>query len=299
MESIKIQYTDPDTGLEKFDIVKFDIAKFRKDESGVPSENIFFTTAATNVAGQTEIVNLAEAAIVANPANPYGCSVVYGLIATKPTGSSIALTSNPSKLGFVVNEPVAVLKSFDDTSAPIIITPNAVTNSTLDFASSVSNTIKAGWVVVKMTVPTPYTKGFERSDETWGSKALLERPNAPVVDGTPGTGSISCQITVPATKKAVIKKYSVFVVSATAEPEFDPMLPVIKSNRKADLELDPPVTGTTVAGVATTYGGGSDFGGGTIVNGKYYVVAISKDGTGDTGINVSALSSIDTVTVSY
>ena len=101
MESIKVQYTDPDTGNEKYEIVKFDIAKFRKDESGVPAENIFFTSAGTVVSTSREIVDLAEASIVANPTNPYGCiGAVYGLIKTKPTGSSIELTKNPQTLGF-------------------------------------------------------------------------------------------------------------------------------------------------------------------------------------------------------
>jgi hypothetical protein len=300
MESIKVQYTDPDTGNEKYEIVKFDIAKFRKDESGVPSENIFFTSAGTVVSTSREIVDLAEAAIVANPTNPYGCAgAIYGLIKVKPTGSSIELTKNPQTLGFEANKPVAVLSSFDSTTPIAILTPTSVTTTVLEFGSAVSNLIKGGFVVVKMTVPTAFAPIFAKEDTSWGAKALLERPNAPTTDATPGSGSISVTLTVPSTKKIVTKKYQVFVVSATSEPTFDPLVPVINGNRKADIELDPPSTGNTVQGTATTFGGGADFGGGTIVNGKYYVVAIAKDATGDMNIICSGLSNIDEVTVTY
>lgn len=297
-ETIKIQYTDPSSGLERLDTVRLDLSKFRKDESGVPSENFFLSASVQTFETLREVPDLVEAAIVANPLNPYACSarpVVYGIVKYKPTTTSLVLSQNPTSLGFVPNVPVAILKTHDDVKNPVIfITPSTVGTVSLDFAASLaSSNIKEGYVAIQIQIPVPYAGSFTKENKSWGAKSVLERPAPPVLDANVEGSTLKVTLTEPTTASTIIKKYNIYVISQSNET-FDPVQPVIAGNRKPDLILSP---GDTLSKPVTTWGGGTDAGGGNVVSGTYYVVAVSKDADTDMVCNVSYLSNIDIATV--
>jgi hypothetical protein len=310
-EQLKVQYTDPNTGNDALGIVRFDLTKYRDDDSLVPKEDIYFTATSTNVDTVRLIEDLAEASLVANPLNPYAhsvpCSkpgVVYGLCAAKSTSgvdNTITLTHNPTTLGFVVNEPIAVLSAFDG-SVLAYITPNAVAAEgvspyNLGFASNVPIDILENYIIVKLDVPRPYAPAWTKENKDWGAKAVLEKPGTPTIDATPASGSINVTITNPTTNHVVIHSYNVYVISDTNEGSwFDMAMPVIKGNRKPDAVL---TKGDTTDKSVTTFGGGADAGGGNIVNGWYWVVCVAIDAANDMNVNTSYLSNIDYVQVTY
>lgn len=305
-EQLKVQYTDPGTGNDALAVVRFDLTKYRDDDSQVPKEDIYFTATATSVDTVRLIEDLAEASLVANPLNPYAhsvpCSqpgVVYGLCASKADNgvdSAIELTHNPVTLGFVQDEPVAVLSAFDG-SVMAYLTPNSVTSTQLGFAATLPIDVLENYIIVKLGVPRPYAPSWTKENKDWGAKAVLEKPGTPVVDATPASGSVSVTITDPTTMAMVIHSYNVYVISETNEGSwFDMMMPVIKGNRKPDAVL---TKGDTTDKSVTTWGGGADAGGGNIVNGWYWVVCVAIDAADDMDVNASYLSNIDYVQVTY
>lgn len=297
-ETIKIQYTDPLNGFERLDTIRLDLVKFRKDESGIPSENFFLTASVQTYETLREVPDLVEAALVANPLNPYACSakpVIYGIVKYKPTTTSLVLSQNPTTLGFVANVPVAILRTHEEISTPVCyITPTTVGTSSLDFAASLSSSnIKEGYVAVQVQIPTPYAGSFTKENKSWGAKSVLERPAPPVLDANVEGSTIKVTLTEPTIAGITIKKYNIYVISQANET-FDPVQPILAGNRKPDVILSP---GDTLNKPITTWGGGIDAGGGNVSTGTYYVIAVSKNIDTDMACNVSYLSNIDTVTV--
>jgi hypothetical protein len=299
METIKVQYTDPNNGLDKLDTFRFDLLKYRKDESEQPVENFFFSSAATGVSSLREIPDMLEASIVANPFNPYACSanpVIYGIVKTAPIAHSLELTDNPLTLGFAIGAPIAILTDFADTTPIATLIPTDVTSSTLVFAEADSIStlgIKINFVIVKMAVPMASVPSFTKENSDWGVKALLEKPGTPVLDAFFDAGSIKVTITPPTTGAYVIEKYNVYVISATNESTFDMTDPIIHGSRKPDLILSP---GDLTSKPVSTWKGGTNAGGGTITSGNYYVVVVARDVATAFGGNTSSLSNVEYVT---
>jgi hypothetical protein len=306
METIRVQYTDPNNGLDRIETFRFDLVKYRKDDSSLPFENFFFTSTALTAVTLTEVAELIEATITANPFNPYACispdmygvssSAIYGLVSAVPSSNSIGITKNPITLGFVANEPVAVLRYFDDPAPLAYLIPTDVTSSALAFASedNVSTLgIKENFVVVKMQLPKVFAPSFTIDNVDWGTKAKLEKPGTPVLDAFLDSNTIKVTITPPATSAYVIQKYNVYVVKPASET-FNILEPIIRGNRKPDLILSP---GDTTNKLVSTWGGGTNAGGGTITAGNYYIVVVAKDGDDTRNVNCSYLSNIEYLTV--
>ena len=296
MEQIKVQFTNPDTGVNQFDFLKFDIFKFRSDGSDEPHEDFFLgcdSAAVAALSTKRQIPDIAEAAIAANPFNPFGvASVAFSLVNTKATSSATDVVVKDGSV-FSLGDVIAILSGPSTVVKTATIT--GIAGNTLSFGAALGVDVLENFAVVKLVVPTVFVEGFTLSNDTWGAKTLLEAPAKPTIaEGSTSTDSygvttVDITVTAPTTRAYVIKEYFVYVVNATEA--FDPKAPFIAFNRKPDA-----ITTTAGTTQVNTFGGGVNAGGGNMEAGTYYVVAISRDSVADAA-NCSVLSNILTITV--
>lgn len=295
MDTLKVEYTEAATGLNKVETVTFDLSLYIGDTEF--KKYPFHLTTKTNTGGAKTtsrgISELVEASIVASPMNPFGATdVVFGYVADKvsPVGSSIKLQKAAATLGFNSGDVVAAIEN--PGAAPIkFFTISNIIDDTL-VVGTVGVELFENYMIVKVMLPQAQVAAFDKDELGWGAKVLLERPLPPTVAVSPDPYSddLLLSLTPPTTGGAFIKEYAVYVVKPTEN--FDLAHPVIFSNRKPDAIVTP----TDLSINISTWGGGVNAGGGALSAGTYYVMAVAKDGVGtDKTVNCSKLSNIVTI----
>lgn len=291
-EIINMQYRDPNTGALTTKNVTVDVSTLKR----YTDVGTFQTVCLYAKAGTAEIyehaADLVEDIFDGKPSKPKsGVSQVTVAASAAAAATSITTYENAETLGIEANVPCAVLSTYGTIVDYIV--PSAVSGTTITVPDSgwesLAVDIKKGYLIQKLE-PQESSLG---DNSVFGVRAQLERPDPPTLTAEDnGSTAINVTLTAPSSNAYVIKYYDIYVIDDSED--FDVTNPAIDPNRVPD------VADTTTVGSAitvTTYGGGTDAGGGTIVAGTYYVVAVSKDGSGVYNINESVLSSVATVTV--
>lgn len=291
-EVVKVQYRDPGTGALADKNVTLDVATLKR----YSDTSVFETVCLHAKVGSNEVYeHIADAAVDifdGKPSKPKAGIAQATLNATVAVGgTSITTYEDAEALGIEANVPCAILSTYGAVVDYVV--PSAVSTSTITVPStgweSVEVALNKGYLIQKL-VPQESSLG---DNSVFGIRAQLERPNPPTLTAADsGATSIDVTLTAPSSNAYIIKGYDIYVIDDSET--FDPTNPAIDPNRVPDV-LDTTTTGSAIT--VTTYGGGTDAGGGTIVAGTYYVVAVSKDGTGVYDINESILSEVKTVTV--
>ena len=291
-EVVKVQYRDPGTGALTDKNVTLDVATLKRyaDTSTFETVCLHAKVGANEV--YEHIANPSVDLFDGKPSKPKAGVAQATLNATVSIGgTSITTYEDAEALGIVADIPCAILSSYGVVVDYVV--PSAVATSTITVPTSgwesVEVALDKGYLIQKLE-PQESSLG---DNSVFGIRSQLERPNPPtLVAADGGSQTIDVTLTVPASNAYVVKGYDIYVIDDSET--FDPTNPAIDPNRIPDT-LDTTTIGSAVS--VTTYGGGADAGGGTIVAGDYYVVAVAKDGTGVYDINESALSDVKTVTV--
>ena len=282
--SVVQRYTNPTTGIESQVTVSFTVEEVRLDDAvGSAKTPVLKATAAGTQTAMESVEDIVTNLLDGKPSSPssgvYACEIPEILAQSEEVLNLTATLM--AQLGDPVEDDYLLLMSdVDELGEVVLVTTVAGNDLSLQSASGTAgpdNDYSKGSIVINLTrsLPRILSSSLGISDAL-GVKAQKEQLTAPTVTAAKVSGS-EARIRITDAGQIRARYYDVYMFNV--DPGDDVII-----NRVPDVaDLDVAslgFSGTFYDAYATTWGGGSDAGGGDLSSGTYFATAVAKDGTG-------------------